>query len=68
MRTTLDLPEDLIDEARNLLGFKSKRDTVVLALRDLVRRHRLEELKDLFGKVTLDVDVPRSRRRPRKKS
>ena len=64
MRTTLDLPEDLVEGARKALGFKSKTDTVVMALRELVRRHRLEELKALMGHVRLDVDVPKSRRRP----
>jgi Arc/MetJ family transcription regulator len=58
---------DLVDEARDALGFKSKTDTVVLALRELVRRRRLDELKSLLGRVQLDVDVPRSRRRPRAK-
>ena len=66
MRTTLDLPEDLLDSARRALGFKSKTDTIVVALRELVRRHRLEELKSLLGRVELDVDVERSRRRPRR--
>jgi Arc/MetJ family transcription regulator len=65
MRTTLDLPEDLLEEARSALGFKSKTDTIVLALRELVRRQRLEQLKGLMGHVRLDVDIPRSRRRPR---
>jgi Arc/MetJ family transcription regulator len=65
MRTTLDIPAELLDEARSALGFKSKTDTIVLALRELVRKHRVEELKGLLGKVSLDVDVPRSRRRPR---
>ena len=64
MRTTLDLPLDLLEEARVALGFKSKTDTVVLALRELVRRRRLDELKALIGRVELDVDVARSRRRP----
>jgi Arc/MetJ family transcription regulator len=64
MRTTLDLPEALVEEARMALGFKSKTDTVVMALRELIRRHRIEELKALLGRVRLDVDVPRSRRRP----
>lgn len=63
MRTTLDLPEALLEEARSALGFKSKTDTVVLALREMVRRRRLEELKSLLGKVRLDVDIPKSRRR-----
>jgi Arc/MetJ family transcription regulator len=63
MRTTLDLPVDLLEEARTALGFKSKTDTIVLALRELVRRRRIDELKDLLGRVTLDVDVAGSRRR-----
>jgi Arc/MetJ family transcription regulator len=63
MRTTLDLPASLIDEAQKLLGFKSKTDTVVLSLTELIRRRRLEELKNLLGKVDLGIDLARSRRR-----
>jgi Arc/MetJ family transcription regulator len=68
MRTTLDLPEALIEEARRLLGFKSKTDTVVLSLKEMIRRKRIEELKELMGSVRLDIDIDRSRRRPRRKS
>ena len=64
MRTTLDLPAALVEEARTALGFTSKTDTVVLALRELVRRRRLDELKSLLGRVRLDVDLAESRRRP----
>lgn len=64
MRTTLDLPEDLIEEARALLGFKSKTDTVILSLQELIRRKRIEELKSMLGKVKLEIDLPASRRRP----
>ena len=65
MRTTLDLPEPLVEEARKALGFKSKTDTVVLALQELVRRRRLDELKAMMGRVHLEIDLPQSRRRPR---
>jgi hypothetical protein len=65
MRTTLDLPEDLLDEARRLLAYKSKTDTVVFSLRELVRRKRIEELKSLAGRIRLDIDVAKSRRRPK---
>lgn len=65
MRTTLDIPAPLIEEARDLLGFKSKTDTVVLALQELIRRRRVEELKSLFGSIELEIDLDRSRRRPR---
>jgi len=47
IRTTLDLPAPLLDEARRLLGFKSKTDTVVLSLTELIRRRRIDELKTL---------------------
>ncbi len=65
MRTTLDIPEPLIEEARQLLGFKSKTDTVVLSLQELIRRKRIDELKSMMGNVRLEIDVPKSRRRPR---
>ena len=64
MRTTLDLPENLVDEARAAVGFKSKTDTVVYALREVVRRSRVEDLKSMFGKVRIDLDIAKSRRRP----
>jgi Arc/MetJ family transcription regulator len=64
MRTTLDIPEPLLEEARHMLGFKSKTDTVVLALQELVRKRRIEELKSLLGSVSLEIDIPKSRRRP----
>jgi hypothetical protein len=64
MRTTLDLPDGLLDEARDVMGFGSKTEAVVHALREMVRRKRLEELKGMFGTVDIEVDVARSRRRP----
>lgn len=64
MRTTLDIPQELIEEARRVLGFQSKTDTVILSLRELIRRQRIEELKTLMGSIRLDVDVAASRRRP----
>ena len=64
MRTTLDLPDGLAEEAVRLLGFKSKTDAVVVSLQELIRRRRLTELKELLGHVDLDIDVGKSRRRP----
>ena len=65
MRTTLDLPDGLVDEAREATGLTSKTDTVVYALKEVVRRKRIEELKAMFGKVDirLDLDKIRGRRR-----
>lgn len=68
MRTTLNIPEDLLEEARQATGFRSKTDIVILSLQELVRRRRVEELKGLFGRLTLDVDTNTSRRRPKRKA
>jgi Arc/MetJ family transcription regulator len=65
MRTTLDLPEPLVEEARQSLGFRSKTDTVIHALREVVRRGRAEELKSLLGKVRFDFDPAALRRKDR---
>jgi Arc/MetJ family transcription regulator len=64
MRTTLDIPEELLQEVTDLLQFKSKTDAVIVALRELIRRRRLEELKALAGHLPLNVDIDASRRRP----
>lgn len=57
MRTTLILPERLIDEARETLGFTSKTDTVVHALREVVRRGRRDDLMAMLGHIGFEVDA-----------
>ena len=63
MRTTLDLPEDVIDEAREMLGFKSKTDTIVFALKEVIRRGHVQGLKELFGRVHIELDLDKVRKR-----
>jgi len=65
MRTTLDLPEGLIEEARTSLGYSSKTDTVVFALREVVRRSRIDDLKRLMGRIEFDFDPTKLRKRDR---
>ena len=67
MRTTLILPEALVDEARATLGFTSKTDTVVYALREVVRRGRRDDLKSLLGRVTFELDPADIRKKDRRR-
>ena len=67
MRTTLILPEMLIDEARATLGFTSKTDTVVYALREVVRRGRRDDLKDVLRRVSFEFDAADMRKRDRRR-
>jgi Arc/MetJ family transcription regulator len=62
MRTTLDLPDGLVEEAREAIGFKSKTDTVVFALKEIIRRKQKDELKDWITKWEW-TDAPLEMRR-----
>ena len=65
MRTTLILPDQLLEEARSTLGFRSKTDTVVHALREVVRRGRAEELKAALRTVRFEFDPTELRKKDR---
>ena len=56
MRTTLDIPPGLVEEARDAIGFRSKTDTVVFALKEVVRRSRLDDLKALVRRIDFEFD------------
>ncbi len=57
MRTTMIIPPALVEEAREAAGLKSKTETVIYALRELIRRKRIEELKSMFGTTEVDIDI-----------
>jgi hypothetical protein len=65
MRTTLDLPMELVEQARATMGFKSKTDTVIFALREVVRRGRIDELKALMGTIRFEFDPTDIRKKDR---
>jgi hypothetical protein len=65
MRTTLDLPQELVEQARAAVGFKSKTDTVIFALREVIRRQRIEELKSLMSTIRFEFDPTEPRTRER---
>jgi Arc/MetJ family transcription regulator len=55
MRTTLDLPENLLAEAQQLTGSATKKETVVTALEEVIRARRRQELIDMLGTVKLNL-------------
>ena len=57
MRTTLDLPEDLLNEAMQVTNIRIKTKVITLALEELVRKSKISALKQYKGKVTLDIDL-----------
>ena len=63
MRTTLDLPSSLIDEAMKLSNQKTKTAVIISALEESVRKTRISDLKRYKGKVDLDIDLNTLRKR-----
>ena len=57
MRTTLDLPRELVAEAMELSRCKTKTELIKTALEDLIRREKLQGLQEYFGKVDLAIDL-----------
>ena len=63
MRTTLDLPEKLLHEAMKLTRTGTKTGVIVLALRELIRKSKITDLKKYRGKIDLDIDLDELRDR-----
>ena len=63
MRTTLDLPESLINEAMALTHINTKTDLIKTALQNLIQKEKIKDLKQYFGKINLDIDLDTMRRR-----
>ncbi len=64
MRTTFDLPEELLEDARKAARLATKREAVVAGLQELLRKAKREDLRRLAGRMDLRVDLRKSRRRP----
>jgi hypothetical protein len=57
MRTTLDLPMNLLNKAIKLSNQRTKTAVIIEALEEFIRKQRIQGLKKFKGKVKLDVDL-----------
>ena len=49
MKTTLDIPEEVLKEAIKYTGAKTKREAIVTAVTDFNRRRKLASIADRLG-------------------
>jgi len=63
MRTTLILPDSLVNEAMRLSHCKTKTDLIKNALANLITKENIKQLKSYYGKVKLDIDLDCLRKR-----
>ena len=63
MRTTLNLPDELVKEAMAVTHIKTKTALIKTALLNLIQKEKIQGLKEYFGKVDLDIDINEMRKR-----
>jgi len=63
MRTTLNIPHDVLGEISRLSGVKCKTEIIDKALREMLDRLRRQQLKGAWGKIAIDLNVRELRRR-----
>ena len=56
MRTTLNISEDLLKEAETIYKTSNRSKAVESALRDAIRYKKIQELKQLKGKISFDEE------------
>jgi Arc/MetJ family transcription regulator len=57
VRTNIEIDDDLLAEAQAVAGTRTKRETVHLALVELVRRRSRGAMLELRGRVPWDGDL-----------
>jgi len=63
MRTTLDLPNELIMDAMALTNAKTKTQLITMALENIIKQERFNKLINFHGKVDLEIDLDSLRKR-----
>ena len=63
MATNLSIDTELLEEALQVGGFNTKKDTVNQALKEFVQRRKQQEIIELFGNFPSDEDYDYKRRR-----
>jgi Arc/MetJ family transcription regulator len=65
MATNLAIDDKLLHDALEISGLKTKKDTVNLALKEFVDRHKQLEILKVFGKMDPDPDYDYKKGRSR---
>jgi len=61
MKTTLNIPEKLLEEAVRLAGVRTKTEVVARALKEFIRRQKIERLIEETGSLEFSDDWDNAR-------
>ena len=57
MRTTINLPDKLVDEAMKVSECTSKTELFKMALENVIQRNKVAQIRKFKGKVNLNMDL-----------
>lgn len=57
MRATIDINDNLMEEAKKLTMVKTKKELINLSLKELIRKKRIEHLISLYGTSPVDLTL-----------
>lgn len=63
MRTSMVIPQDLLDEACQVGGLRTKTQAVITALTEYIQRRKSRRILALKGSLKQDYDYKSSRRK-----
>ena len=63
MRTTIDIPEELIAEAMKVTSITTKTEVIKEGLINLIQREKVKKIKNFKGTVNLDRNIDTLRKR-----
>lgn len=63
MRTTLNIPDYLINEALRVTKIRTKTELIKIALENIIQKNKIKLLKKYKGKIDLDIDLDLLRKR-----
>jgi hypothetical protein len=63
MRTTIDIPEKLVNEAMKITNINTKTGVIKEALINLIQKEKVKRIKKFHGKIDLNIDLNSLRKR-----
>ncbi|MCH7772460.1 MAG: type II toxin-antitoxin system VapB family antitoxin [Bacteroidetes bacterium] len=57
MRTTIDIPEDLMKEEMQVTNSSTKTELIKIALKNIIQKNKIKSLKKYKGKIDLSIDL-----------
>ncbi len=63
MKLTLDIPDELMHDAKRMTLIEEEQTIVLTAIQKMIDSYNVSEIKEYFGKLNLDIDMDNLRDR-----